>query len=206
MTVGAQVQAALDHWTEGEARQALWHASAALAETAEKRYPGLDAGPAFKTTVRDDVDIFAALSAPDIDFVESRFPVPAPSDQPDKRPDIADVLYAVHRYLHDDEQAMPAGVEVTSHADGVPMFEIAAGRLWLRASAALGLLGIAVFAKENTDEQIPDAYHLGWKQQIFHVTGWWGWQEHFRDIVARSPVPQGPLDFAEEWDNWAPAE
>ena len=205
MTVGEQVQASLDHWSAGEWRSALWHATAALDETANKRYPWLDAGTRFKRTLREDVDIFSAMTAPDIDFVNSRFPVPAPSDLADGRPDIADVLYAVHRYLHEDENVMPAGCEITAHADGVPMFEIAKGRLWLRGSAVLGLLGIAVFSAENKDEQIPDPYQLGWRQHIFHVCGWWGWQNHFREIVSRTAIQQYALDFADEWDAWAPA-
>ena len=182
----------------------MWHATAALDETAHKRYPWLDPGARFRRTVRDDLDIFAAMTAPDIDFVGSRFPVPVASDGPDRRPDIADVLYAVHRYLHDDENAMFAGCEITSHAEGVPMFEIARGRLWLRASAVLGLLGIAVFSAENKGEQIPEPYQLGWRQHIFHICGWWGWQNHFREIVSLTAIPQSTLDFAEEWDTWAP--
>lgn len=204
MTVGEQVQASLDHWSAEEWRQALWHATAALDETAAKRYPLLGPAPRFRRVLRDDVDIFTAMTAPDIDFVSSRFPVPAPSDLGDGRPDIADVLYTVHRYLHEDEDAMPAGCEITAHAEGVPMFEIARGRVWLRGSAALGLLGIAVFSAENKGERIPDTYHLGWRQHIFHVCGWWGWQNHFREIVSNIPVPQFVLDFAEEWDTWAP--
>jgi hypothetical protein len=182
----------------------MWHATAALDETASKRYPWLDPAPRFKRTVRVDLDIFAAMTAPDIDFVNSRFPVPVPGDGSDRRPDIADVLYAVHRYLHEDENAMPAGCEITAHAEGVPMFEIASGRLWLRASAVLGLLGIAVFSAENKGEQIPENYQLGWRQHVFHVCGWWGWQNHFRDIVSRTDIPQFTLDFAEEWDTWGP--
>ncbi|MEI6254864.1 MAG: hypothetical protein WCP30_18890 [Mycobacteriaceae bacterium] len=204
MTVGEQVQSSLDHWSVGDGRSALWHATAALDETAKKRYPGLDKESRFKRVIRDDVDIFAAMTAPDINLVESRFPVPVPSDLPDRRPDIADVLYGVHRYLHEDESAMLAGCEVTAHADGVPMFEIARGRLWLRGSAALGLLGIAVFAAENKGEQIPPAYNLGWREHVFHISGWWGWQNHFRDIVSHASIPQFTLDFAEEWDTWGP--
>lgn len=204
MTVGDQVKASLDHWSANEGRAALWHATAALAETANKRYPWLDPVVRFKRTIRDDLDIFTAMTAPDIDFVGSRFPVPAPGDSPDGRPDIADVLSAVDRYLNNDEAAMPAGCEITAHSDGVPMFEIANGRLWLRSSAVLGLLGIAVFAAENKDESIPENYQLGWRQHVFHVCGWWGWQNHFRDIVAKTPIPQFTLDFAEEWDTWSP--
>jgi len=194
----------LDHWTTGEGRSAMWHATAALDETAIKRYSWLDPASRFTRTVRDDLDIFAAMTAPDIDFVNSRFPVPVPSDSADQRPDIADVLYAVHRYLHEDENAMSAGCEITAHAEGVPMFEIARGRLWLRASAVLGLLCIAVFAAENKGEQIPEPYELGWRQHVFHVCGWWGWQNHFREIVSHTEIPQFTLDFAEEWDTWGP--
>jgi len=183
----------------------MWHASAALAETAAKRYPWLDPGPRFKRTVRDDIDIFTALSAPDIDFANSRFPVRVASDLPEGYPDIADLLYGVHRFLHEDENALAAGCTITPHADGVPMFEILRGRLSLRASAALGLLGIAVFSAENKGEQIPETYMLGWRQHIFHVYGWWGWQNHFREIVSLTPIVAHPLDFAEEWDSWAPA-
>jgi hypothetical protein len=204
VTVGEHVQASLDHWSMGDGRSALWHATAALAETAGKRYPDLDPEARFKRVLRDDVDIFAAMTAPDIELVNSRFPLPVHSDRPDRLPDIADVLYAVHRYLHEDENAMPAGCEITAHADGVPMFEISAGRLWLRASAVLGLLGISVFAGENFGEQIPEEYTLGWRPHVFHITGWWGWQNHFRAIVSQSIIPQYKLDFAEQWDNWAP--
>lgn len=182
----------------------MWHATAAVEETAAKRYPWLDPGPRFRRTVRDDADIFGALAAPDIDFVNSRFPIPVPADADEGHPDIADLLYGVHRYLHEDENAMAAGCEITPHADGVPMFEIASGRLWLRASAALGLLGIAVFAGENKGEQIPETYHLGWRQYTFHVAGWWGWQNHFREILSLTPIPTFTLDFADEWDSWAP--
>jgi hypothetical protein len=182
----------------------MWHATAAADETAAKRYPQLGPDQRFRRIIRDDVDIFAAMTAPDIDLVSSRFPLPVPSDLPDRRPDIADVLYAVHRYLHEDENAMPAGCEITAHADGVPMFEIGGGRLWLRGSAVLGMLGIAVFAVENRGEHIPEAYTLGWRQYVFHIAGWWGWQSHFRDIVSQTLMPHYTLDFAEQWDAWQP--
>lgn len=185
-------------------RQAMWHATAALAETAAKRNPTLDPAARFKKTVRDDVDVFGAMAGAEIDFVSSRLPVPVESDQYDRRPDIADVLYAVHRYLHDDEAAMPAGCEIVPHAEGVPLFDIHSGRLWMRASAALGLLAIAVFSPENKGEVIPGNYHLGWKQQIFHVVGWWGWRDHFREIVRNEAVPRYELDFGAEWEVWGP--
>lgn len=182
----------------------MWHACEALDETARKRYPTLGVAARFKRTVRDDLDIFTALTAPDIDFYNSRFPVPVQTDTADGRPDIADLLFGMHRYLHGHETELPAGAEVTPHMDGVPMFHISEGRLQLRASAVLGLLGIAVFAPENRGEQIPGSYQLGWQQHVFHVCGWWGWQDHFREILRSSPIPQYALDFGPEWSNWEP--
>lgn len=204
MTVGEEVQKALDHWTIQEWGQAMWHACEAVDETARKRYPALGAATRFKWTVRDGMDIFTAMTAPDIDFANSRYPVPVETDEPDARPDMADVLYALNRYLHDEDDALPAGCEITPHALGVPTFNISEGHLQLRASAALGLLAIAVLAPENRGEVIPGSYQLTWQQHILNVCGWWGWQDHFRDILLNSPITQFPLDFGPEWDDWQP--
>lgn len=183
----------------------MWHACEALDETARKRYPALGAGTRFKWTVRDGMDIFTALTAPDIDFKNSRFPVPVETDEPDGRPDMADLLYAVRRFVNDDADALPAGCLITPHAMGVPTFNISEGNLQLRASAVIGLLGIVVFAPENRGEVIPGTYQLSWQQHVFNICGWWGWQDHFREIIRNAPIEQFPLDFATEWDNWQPA-
>ena len=183
----------------------MWHATEALALTAAKRYPDLEPGAAFRQMVRDEVDVFSAMAAPDIDFVLSRFPVPVPSDQPDGRPDIADLLYAVHRYLHVDESEMPAGCQVIPHAEGVPMCEIANGRLWLRATAAIAMDAVAVFAPENDDERIPESYFLAWREYQFPIAEWWGRRDDFGSIVGAARIEQFPLDFGAAWDVWGPA-
>lgn len=200
--MGDEVRISLDHWSDGLWREALSHATAALEGTAAKRYPTLDPAARFKRTVRDEVAVFGGMAAPDIDMAQSRFPVLVDTDQPDGRPDIADVLYGAHRYLHGDLAAMPAGLVVEPHAEGIPLFNISRGRLWLRATAALGLLGAAVFAPENKGEPIPGTYQLGWAQQIFHVVGWWGWREHFLEIVRNAGITRYTLDFSPEWPAW----
>lgn len=182
----------------------MWHASEAFDETARKRYPTMGVAARFKRTLRDDMDIFTAMTAPDIDFANSRFPVQVQSDTTDRRPDTADLLFAVHRYLHGYENEFPAGCQIMPHVDGVPMFHISGGHLQLRASAALGLLAVAVFAPENRSEKIPGSYQLGWQQHIFHICGWWGWQDHFRRIVRTAPITQYALDFGPEWSSWQP--
>ncbi len=204
MTVGEQVRNSLDHWSGFEWYAALWHASEALDDTARKRYPDLGVAARFKRTVRDDIDIFTAMAAPDIDFAGSRYPIPVHSDSADGRPDLADLLFGVHRFQHEHEEDLPGGLVVTPHADGVPMFHISEGRLRLRGSAALGLLAISVFAPENRNETIADSYVLGWKDQSFQVNSWWGWQDHFRAIIRKAGIEETPLDFGPEWNTWQP--
>ncbi len=182
----------------------MWHATEAVSKTADKRYPALDPAAAYRQTIRDDVDIFTALAAADIDLAGSRFPLPIASDQPDGRPDIADVMYAVYRYLHVDESEMPAGCQVVPPAEGVSMFSIANGRVWLRATAAIGLLALAVLAPENEGQPIPESYFLSWRNNDFLVSDSWGRREGFREIMANAPIVQYTLDFGDSWNAWAP--
>lgn len=204
MTVGDEVRRSLDHWSATEWRPAMWHATQVLQLTASKRYPSLDESAAFKQTLRDELAVFGAMAAPDIDFFGSRFPLPVPSDRPDGRPDIADVMYGVYRYLHVDEMEMPAGCQVIPHAEGVPLIEIAAGRLWLRATAAIALVAVGVFAPENGGQWIPDDYFLSWGQYDFQIQDSWGQRDKFLELVAETPILKYPLDFAEVWNTWAP--
>lgn len=204
MTVGNEVRSSLDHWSATEWRPAMWHATQAITLTAAKRYPEAEPGDAFRRLIRDEIDVFSSMAAPDIDFVASRFPVPVPSDQSDRRPDIADVLYAVHRYLHVDESEMPAGCQVIPHAEGVPLCEIASGRLWLRATAAIAMVAVAVFSPENAGEKIPPAYFLSWRDHQFPIAEWWGRRDDFGAIVAEARIQQFALDFGPLWDAWGP--
>jgi len=202
MTVGDDVRISLDYWSNREWNGAVAHACDAVAETGRKRYPELGEEAQFTRTLRDGIDIFAALAAADIDFGSSRLPVAVASDLPEGRPDIADVLYAVRRYLRGDTEAIPGGCDITPPVDTVPMIHIYLGHLRLRASAALGMLAVAVLAPENRGETIPGSYNLGWRQHIFHLVGWWGWQDHFREILTTGPVDCQELDFGPEWTHW----
>ena len=200
--MGDDVRLSLDHWSNREWADAVARAGDAVVGTGRKRYPDLSEADGFTRTLRDGIDIFGAMAAADIDFAQTRLPVAVATTLPDGRPDIADVLYAVHRYLGGDTDAIPGGVEVSAPVDTVPMFHIYLGHLRLRASAALGMLAVAVLAPENRGEQIPGSYQLGWRQHVFHLVGWWGWQDHFREILTTDEVERQELDFGPEWQHW----
>jgi hypothetical protein len=195
----------LDQWERREWDAAMMHACNAVAETATKRYPQQGVAGRFKRTIRDSLDIFRLMAAPRIDFDQSRFPIKVKSDLPDGRPDIADVLYGIHRWNHGHEDELPNGFELTPHGprqQGVHIWR--EGKIQLPASVAIGLLAIAVFAPENKGERIPDGYQLSWYQYVFQIWQWWGWQDHFREIISTAQIPQAALDFGESWNTWAP--
>jgi hypothetical protein len=181
------------------------HACSAVDGTAKKRYPQLGVASRFKRTIRDSLDIFRVMTAPGIDFDQSHFPIAAKSDLPDRRPDIADVLFGIHRWSHGHTEELPEGFELTPHGPrpaGVHIWRT--GKIQLPASTVIGLLAVAVFAPENKGELIPDGYQLSWYQHVFHIGMWWGWQDHFREIISTAQIPQVTLDFSESWDDWTP--
>jgi hypothetical protein len=182
----------------------MLHACNAVDGTGRKRYPKLGVGARFKATIRDSLDIFRIMAAPGIDVDKTRFPIAVKSDLPDKRPDIADVLYGIHRCTHGHGDELPEGFELTPYAYGIQVMRISQGKIQLPASAVLGLPAIAVFAPENKGQTIPGMYSLSWYQHVFHICGWWGWQDHFRDIISVDQFPRVTLHFGDWWDSWTP--
>jgi hypothetical protein len=206
VTVSDSVRQALHHWDRKEWDMAVFHASNAVDGTAKKRYPQLGISTRYRNTIRDALDIFCVMTSPGIDFGQTRFPIAAKSDLPDQRPDIADVLWGVHRHGHGHPDDLPQGFDLTPHgprSSGVHIWQ--GGKIQLPAATALGLTAIAVFAPENKGESIPVSYQLGWFEHVFRISAWWGWQDHFREIISSAPVEQVTLDFGGMWEAWRPA-
>jgi hypothetical protein len=206
MNVGDSVRHSLDHWGKGEWDAGMLHACNAVDATGKKRYPQLRVADRFKRILRDSLDIFGVMALPSLNLDETRFPVQVKSDLPDQRPDIVDIVYGIHRCTHGHGDDLPDGFELMPYSEPVAILRMQHGKIRLPASAVVGLLAVAVFAPENKGQVIPDNYYLNWRQHIFHICGWWGWQDHFREIVGpvRSRSPSVTINFAHWWDNWTP--
>ncbi|BAV42738.1 hypothetical protein SHTP_3759 [Mycobacterium ulcerans subsp. shinshuense] len=185
---------------------AMLHACNAVDDTSRKRYPSLGAGTRFRRVIRDAVDIYGVMATPGVDLENTRFPVAVRSDlTPEMRPDIADVLYGIHRWLHGHDEESATGFEVSPYVNGSAALRVASdGKIQLPKTAILGLLAIAVFAPENKGEVIPPDYQLSWFDHVFFVSAWWGWQDHFREIVNVDRSSLVALDFGNSWSDWAP--
>jgi hypothetical protein len=184
----------------------MLHACNAVDATGKKRYRKRGVGARFKQVIRDSLDVFGAMAMPGLDLAQTRFPVPVKSDLPDKRPDIADILYEIHRCTHGHGDDLPEGYELMPYTEPVVVTRMHHGKIRLSASAVLGLLAVAVFAPENNGQVIPDSYYLSWRERIFHIFGWWGRQDDFRKIIGpvRSQSASVTINFAHWWDAWAP--
>ncbi|MCV6972993.1 hypothetical protein [Mycobacterium bourgelatii] len=205
MNVGDSVRQSLDHWARQDWDTAMYHACDAIKGTGKKRYPQQGVATAFRRTIRDGLDIFHAMAAPAVDFEKSRFPIQVKTDLPDGRPDIADVLYGIHRYGHGHTDDLPKGFEITRHGSRDTNISIwREGKIQLPAATVLGLLAVAVFAPENKGEHAPINYKLSWYQHEFQISGWWGWQDHFREIIGSAQFSRKVLDFDNRWDSWSP--
>ncbi|WP_075237637.1 hypothetical protein [Mycobacterium colombiense] len=206
MNVGNSVGHALGHWGKREWDAAMLHACNAVDATGKKRYPKFGVGRRFTVAVRDSVDLLGAMAFPNLDLAHMRFPVQVRSNLPDRRPDIADVLYGVHRCSHGHGDDLPAGFELVDYINNYT-FRFQAGKdgtLRLPAAAVLGLLAIAVFAPENVGQHAPGTSWLSWSQHKFPVNDSWGKQDQFRDLLKREAPPKRLLDWGHWWDEWTP--
>lgn len=208
MNVGDSVSYSLNHWSSHEWDAAMLHACNAVDATGRKRYPKLGVACRFKMTVRESVDFVGAMAMPNLDLVKMRFPVAVRSDLPDKRPDIADVLYGIHRCSHGHGDELPKGFELVDYVSNTE-FRFKAGKdgsLRLPAAVVLGLLAVAVFAPENVGQHARnDDCLLSWSDHEFRINESWGKQQEFRELLAsEGPPKKMTIDFGHWWDTWKP--
>jgi hypothetical protein len=203
--VGDSVRHALDNWDDNEVEGAMLHACNAVDGTGKKRYDKFGVGARFKKTIRDSLDLFAAFGGiAQIDPARTRFPIPVKSDLPDRRPDVADILYGIHRCTHGHGDELPAGFELTPYNSEYTTILIEEGKINLPTRIIVGLLAVAVFAPENKGQPIPDGYHLKWHTHTFMINQWWGRHDLVRDIIATVEIPVVTMNFGDWWDDWTP--
>lgn len=204
MKVGDSVRKAIDDWEQGELDSAMLHACNAIDGTASKLYPALRSNVRFTRLLRENYDIFGPMGAPGIDLVATRWPVRV--ERPKAAggtPDIADVIYGIHRCTHGHGADLPDGFELLPDAAGPPRItrmQIEKGKVRLSDRVLFGLLAVAVLSRVNADQQVPESYYLSFAGVQLPIKDWWGRAADFASIVAREPMPSIKLDFT-DWMN-----
>lgn len=183
----------------------MLHACNAVDGTGKKRYPKKGVADRFKSMIRESLEVLFVLGLPGIDLAKTRFPLRVESHLPDRRPDIADVIYGVHRCAHGHGDELPDGFELTHYdnGSGTHQYEFAKHTARLPSSVVLGLLGVAVFAPENRGQSAPPGYQLSWRDLTFPIADWWGRQD---DFFAEMPDDwiRVEMNWGDWWDDWEP--
>jgi hypothetical protein len=203
MNVGRSVKKAIDEFEAGDGECAMLHACNAVDGTAKKVFPDLGNRRRFTTLLRNNYNILGPMGAPGINLVETRFPVKIPGALVDgEEPDLADLIYSIHRCSHGHGDELPAGFELISDVAGPKRhtrMRFTNGTVQMSDRVIFGLLACAVLSPVNWNQNIPEGYHLTYgADATMYIHEWWGKADKFPEIVALDPPPSVKLDFT----NW----
>ena len=149
MNVGKSITKAIDEMGRRDNESAMLHACNAIDGTAVKLYPSLGSSNArFTKLLRDNYGILGPMSMPGIDLVETRFPVAVRRPKAaGGKPDLADVIYGIHRCSHGHGVELPNGFDLIADAEAEPevtRMKIENGKIRLSDRTVFGLVAVAV--------------------------------------------------------------
>jgi hypothetical protein len=205
MKVGGSIRKAIDDWENGDEESAMLHACNAVDGTARKLYPTLSRNERFKRVLRENYAILGPMGAPGNDLHETRFPINITKPKtPGEKPDIADIIYGIHRCSHGHGDELPDGFSLIKDTTGpkrLTRMRVEQGKVHLSDRIIFGLLAVAVLSRTNKDQSVPDGYYLTFGDSAkLPINDWWGRAADFPSIIAQYPIPQVTLDFG----NWMP--
>lgn len=205
MNVGDSVRKAIDDWEQGEFEAATLHACNAIDGTAAKLYPSIGSNARFTRLLRENYAIFGPMGIPGIDLVNTRFPVKV--ERPKAAggmPDIADVIYGIHRCTHGHGNELPNGFEFLPDAAGparITRMLIEKGKVRLSDRVIFGLLAVAILSPANVSQTVPAGYHLTFGTAQLSINEWWGRAADFiTQIATQVQLPSVKLDFTDWMD------
>ena len=206
-SVANSVRKAIDDWGTGDTEFAMLHACNAVDGTAAKLFHKLGSNARFTKFLRENYAIFGPMGAPGIDLAQTRWPVQvARPKAPGGLPDLADVVYGIHRCTHGHGSDLPHGFELIPDAAGpdrVTRFQISRGKVRLSDRIIFGLLGTAVFNPVNVGQQVPSSYYLTFAGRQLPINDWWGRGTAFQDLAKTENLPAVVLDFGDWMDELA---
>jgi hypothetical protein len=194
-------ETAIDDWQHHEVESAMLHACNAVDGTSRKIYPRLGSNARFTGLLRNNYCILGPMGAPGINLMETRFPIRVERPKASGgKPDLADVIYGIHRCTHGHGDELPDGFELLPDAAGparITHMEIEKGKIRLSDRVIFALLGVAVFLPANTNQRVPDCYYLMFASTKLSINDWWGRRADFLAITAGERLPCVKLDFGE---------
>lgn len=203
MKITDSVRKAIDDWEQHELESAMLHACNAVDGTAKKFYPSIKGNnERFTRFLRCNYDVLSPMGAPGINLEKTRFPVNLPNAKASEgEPDIADIIYGIHRCSHGHGDELPDGfslIEDTYGPNRITHMEVSKGKVRLSDRIIFGLLAAVVFSPINSDlvTNTLDGYFLRYGDcPPMLINEWWGRKNDFEAVIKMDPIPQVILDF-----------
>lgn len=185
MKISDSVIGSIDDFAAGKIESSVMHACFAVDGTARKLVgSNNDSRKRFVSFLRDHYWLLEPMVTPGINLVDTRWGNVPLSKQPN--PDLAEIIYEVHRCSHGHGDEVPGGFKFTrSVGTKESLMEMSAGVLHLPDRLPFGLLAAAVLARVNRDQVVPDRYFLTLGEEKFTINDWWGRESDFRPIAAK---------------------
>lgn len=203
------IEKALDEWQAGDHESAMLFAVVAVDGTARRKFPGIGSKRRFTDLIRDNALVFERFGSPGLDVAAPRFEDGGGGIRPTAadHPDIADILYSIHRcsYAHGDD--VPAGFVLIDE----PACRIGLDRpglsIELPKMAIIGLLAVCVLEPANADLRVRDGYELSWtppgdnnpEPLRMPLNQWFGRRAEFLDYQAQFGRNRVTIQPGREW-------
>lgn len=209
MKVGDSVRLGIDPFESRETESVMLHACIAVDGTARMKFPKLGVAARSTKLLRDDYPIFGRMAVPGVNIVETRWPVEIRSTLgKDEWPDIADLIYVIHRCSHGHGDELPFEFRLVEDEIGSMSHIIGErGVVRLPWNTIFGLLAVAAAHEENTDQRVRDDQYLscGVPTMTFDVADWWGRKADFLAKLETQRHIAVKLDWA-DWTEIHPFE
>ncbi|VEA63162.1 Uncharacterised protein [Serratia plymuthica] len=201
--IGYSVRKSIDDFGLGDLDGAMMHACNAFDGTSRKLHPEMQKHHRrFTQTLRDHYHIFGPMALPNINLEETFWPAKVSDRQKTTdRPDIADLVYGIHRCTHGHGDELPEGFELIPDASNqvnTTSIIASAGKIRLSDRTIFGLLAIAVLCPLNSGLRVPDGYHLTFAGEVLMINDWWGRATDFKQLAEKQNLISVKLDL-ETW-------
>ena len=201
MNVGNSVRLAILDWERYELESAMLHACNSIDGTARKIFPKEKNKVRFTKLLRENYSILGPMGAPGINLWETRFPLHITNPTATGgEPDLADVIYTIHRCSHGHGDELPSGFELIEDARGIARrttLEIKNGAIRLSDRIIFGLIAVSVLSPVNIGQKVPENFYLTYGSSVkLIINEWWGRAAEFPSVAESDPVPLVSLNFS----------
>jgi hypothetical protein len=202
--IARSINKSISDFEIGDTEFSMMHACMVIDATAKKTYPKMkDVGPRFKQLLRENYEILGPLGITGVDLAKTKWPVEIRNSKGKKIiPDMADIIYSIHRCTHGHGEELPQGFELTKESGILPYAttDIESGVVKLSDCVIFALLAIAVVAPVNSSLSDNVGYYLMFHGDKYPLNEWWGRRQDFIKSLLPYSIPAVIIDFAHMMD------